>query len=70
MEPCGKESPKVGGEECGGGNVADHFRIWEMPKAHTLSLYILDESLIVGWRWLVKSEVMLLDVVSTSNYHI
>ena len=67
---CGKESLEVGGEECGGGNVADHFRIWEMPKAHALSLYIQDESLTVGWRWLVKSEVMLLDVVSTSNYHI
>ena len=36
---CGKESLEVGGEECGGGNVADHFRIWEMPKAHALSLH-------------------------------
>ncbi|GMY24628.1 small ribosomal subunit protein S13, mitochondrial-like [Fagus crenata] len=27
-----------------------------MPKAHALSLYIQDENLTVGWRWLVKSE--------------
>ena len=42
---CGKERPEVGG------NVEDHFRIWEMPKAHALSIYIQDESLTVGWRW-------------------
>ena len=35
---CGKEIPEAGGEECGGGSVADHLWIWEMPKAHPLSL--------------------------------